>query len=148
MKKIIILVGLLLLTTGCGEKINTCNIKTSKFEQNWKYTSKKDEIKKIELNIVYDNSIFENIDSFSSLNDREKEVLKEEILSKLGFEKSKYDGFDIDIVITDKISTKALIDISKADKELIKKIGIDFGETGTNINDVIKNMKDNGATCK
>jgi len=145
MKKILILLSLLLFT-GCGEKVNTCNIKTKSFEQNWKYVSKKEEIKEIELDIDYDNSNFEKIDSFETLNKEQKEVLKKQILSKLGFEKSKYDGFSIDISINKTISVKVKANILKADKEILKKIGI--STDNININNVIKNMESNGAKCK
>jgi hypothetical protein len=147
MKKALVLISLLLLT-GCGEKIYTCNVKTSTFEQDWKYTSKKEEVKTIELNITYDNSMFENIDSFKELTPQEKRVLGDEILSKLGFQSRKNKGLNIDIIVDDKINVKAIIDTAEVDKESIKKIGLDLDKTGTNINDIIKNMKDNGATCK
>lgn len=147
MKKVLILACLLLLT-GCGEKITKCNIKTSTFEQNWKYTSKKEKVEEIELNIIYDNSMFENIDSFKDLTPQEKRVLGDQILSKLGFTSRKNKGFNIDIIVNDQISVKAIIDVSNADKELVKKIGLDLDKTGTNINNIVKNMKDNGATCK
>lgn len=145
MKKILILIIIVFLT-GCGEKINTCNIKTNEFEQNWKYVSKNDELKEIELDITYDNSLFGEIDSFESLNSNQKEVLKNQILKKLGFEKSNYEGFNIDIAINKEIKVMSKINYKKADKELLKKIGIDFDKS--NINDILKDMRSNGAICQ
>ncbi len=145
MKKILILIVVFLLT-GCGEKINTCTIKTSEFEQKWKYISKNENVEKIELDISYDNSLFGKIDSFETLTSKEKNVLKNQILSKLGFEKENYPGFDIDIIIDKNINVKVKSDITMVNKELLKKIGLDFNET--NINQIIKHMIDNGAICE
>ena len=137
---------ILLLLTGCGTKINTCNIKTPEIEQNWKYTSKKDNLQELELDIIYDNSIFSNIDTFDSLTQKEKEVLEKEILKKLGFNETKYKGFTIDVVIEKQIKVKVKANYQESDKELLKKIGIDI--KNSNVNNIIKDMKANGANCK
>ncbi len=145
MKKVLVLLFLLLLT-GCGQKINTCDVKTKELEQKWKFVSKNEKVKEIELEIIYDNSIFENIDSFESLNNDQKAVLKKQILSKLGFEKSSYEGLDINVSVNKEISVLVKVNYDKANKELLKKIGMDLDDP--NINNIIKEMKTNGATCK
>ncbi len=143
MKRFLILI--ILLLTACGEKITTCNIKTSEFEQTWKYTSKKDTVNLIELDITYDNSLF-GVSYLNSLNPTEKAVLKKEILSKLGFEKNNYDGLMIDVIIDEKISIKVKTDLSKANSNLLKKIGIN--KEDKNINTLVNNMTSGGGICK
>ncbi len=145
MKKALILFVLLLLT-GCGQQINTCNVKTKELEQKWKYVSKNDKVKEIELEIIYDNSIFENIDSFESLNDDQKEALKKQILVKLGFEKNNYEGLNIEVTVNKEIAVIVKVDYNKAKKELLTKIGMNLEDD--NINNIMANMKTNGATCK
>ena len=147
MKKVLI-IGCLLLLTGCGEKINTCSIKTLESEQKWRYVSKEEKIKEIEVDIIFNNSTFGNIDSFNSLNSAQKETLKKQILKELGFEKSSYEGLEIKITVEKEIKVKVNIDYTKVNKELLNKIGIDFEDIDMNINQVITNMKSNGATCK
>ena len=146
MKTFLLLINILLLT-GCGEKITTCNIKTDGFEQNWKYFSKSDIVNKFELNIQYDNSMF-GVDSLEGLNTTEKVVIKKEILSNLGFEKDNYKGLDIDVNITDKIKVYVKADLEKVDKKLLKQIGLDFSEVDMNINSILKNRTNNGVVCK
>lgn len=145
MKKALILFVLLLLT-GCGQQINTCNVKTKELEQKWKYVSKNDKVKEIELEIIYNNSIFENIDSFESLNDDQKEALKKQILAKLGFEKNNYEGLNIEVTVNKEIAVIVKVDYNKAKKELLTKIGMNLEDD--NINNIMANMKTNGATCK
>lgn len=145
MKKVLILLVLLLLT-GCGQQINTCNVKTKELEQKWKYISKNDRVKEIELEIIYDNSIFENIDSFESLNEDQKETLKKQILAKLGFEKNNYEGLNIEVTVNKEIAVMVKVDYNKASKDLLTKVGMNLEDN--NINNIMANMKTNGATCK
>ena len=146
MKKILFLITCLLIT-GCGEKFTICNIKNEKFEQEWKYTTKKEKITNIDLNIVYNNSMF-GIENLEKLNTNEKIVLKREILSKLGFEKDHYDGLDIDIIITNQINIKIKADLETANKDLLNKVGFDIDNFDRNINSAKKSLIENGAVCK
>ena len=145
MKKILLIVFALVFLTGCNNKITTCNIKSDKFEQNWKYKTKNDIVTAVDLDISYDNSLF-NITNLSALTTNEKKVLEKTILSNLGFEKNSYDGLEIKIIIIDKINVEIKIDLEKVDKKLLEKIGINLYD-GIDINTVIKNMEKSNAKC-
>ncbi len=149
MKKVLILLIILLIClTGCNREITkTCEISTNEYKQKWTYKVDGEKINKIELNITYDNSIFGNVESFASLTKNEEQELKKAILSNLGFDKDSYDGFKIDILVNDNINVKVKIDIEKADKELLSKIGLDLDQN-RNIDSTIVEMKENGATCR
>ena len=144
MKKVLVLL-LLIFLTGCNKEIiKTCTIKSDEFEQKWEFISKEDEVSKINLNIKYSNSLFK-IDDLDQLTTSEKLILEREILSELGLLEEKYEGLEIDVLIEKELSIKINVDLSKVDKDVLNKLGINFDSYKTT--EILKNMEHSGAKC-
>ena len=145
MKKIVFLLILIIFFTGCGKEVTkTCQIKSDSYEQIWEFKAKRNKVNAINLDINYDNSLF-NIESLDSLNNTEKLLLKREILKKLDLLDESYPGLNIDVLIKDKLSVKIIVDLNKANSDNLKKIGITF--QNYEIDNIIKDMEKSGAKC-
>lgn len=135
---------------GCGkDKITStsCTLSQSGMEMAYTLTATNDKIDKISLTITPDNTLF-GVDSLSTLTDEQKEQVKTGMLTNLGLEKDNYEGLKIDIKIEDKMDIKVDADLKKADKEILKKIGMDFSKTNMSLKDAKEEMAETGATCK
>lgn len=154
MKKIsIVLLALFvtLMATGCGKDVvetKTCNANISGIDQTFTFTATNDEINKIDMVFVYDNSMF-GIESFADIDDDTKETMKETMLKSLGLEGNKYDGFEINFDIQDQMTVKINVDLKKADKSILSKIGMNFtGNEDMSLKRAVKDSTDEGYTCK
>ena len=151
MKKILyIFITILMLGifSGCEkqEQTTTCTIDKNTYYET-QILRGKDKVEQLEMTYVYDNSLF-NVESLNNFTEDQKEQIKTNMLNNLGFEKTKYEGFEIIIDIQDKMTVTIKIDISKADTNITKKVGIDFSNTNLNYDEAVKSYKDIGYTCK
>lgn len=158
MKKLSILLLTMIMTitlTGCGsitskeDIINskTCTITKNGIEQIYKYTATNDEIDKVELTMVYDNSLF-GVETLSTLTEAQKEQITTEMLNNLELESNTYEGLDINIDIQDQMKVNLKADLEKADPEILKKVGLDFTDADMSLERAVEDMTDAGATCK
>lgn len=154
MKKIISLLLILMLTVtlcGCGKKdvvtSKTCTMTQSNMDMSYKLTATNDEIDKLVLTITPNNSLF-GVDSLNVLDDAQKEQVKTAMLKNLGLDSSNYEGLDIDIKIDDNMVVTVTADLKVADKDVLKKIGMDFTGVDMSLKRAVEDMEDAGATCK
>lgn len=150
MKKILTLaLVMILFVCGCGKDevlTNTCTLKEDGLEQTYKMTATNDEINKVELEIVYDNETL-GVDSLEGLTNDQKEQIKTNMLTTLGLEQTTYEGFEIKIDIEEKMTVTIDADLTKADAEVLKKVGLDFSNTDMSLENAVEDFKDTGATC-
>lgn len=153
MKKIsfiLLSIVLVLALTGCGgDKItsSTCTTTSDGVTYTYKYSATNDEIDKIEMTLVFDNSTF-GVDSLDILTDDQKEQIKVNMLSTLGLDSSNYEGFLFNIDIQDKMIVTVVADLKTADPEVLNKIGLDFSNTDMSLKNAVKDMKESGAVCE
>ena len=158
MKKIsiLLLTTIMAITlTGCRNNISTtdaitskiCTIKQNGIEQTYKYTATNDEIDKVELTMVYDNSLF-GVETLSTLTESQKEQITTEMLNSLELESTTYEGLDINIDIQDQMKVNLKADLTKANPEILKKVGLDFTDADMNLERTVEDMTDAGAVCK
>lgn len=153
MKKIsfiLLSIVLVLALTGCGgDKItsSTCTTTSDGVTYTYKYSATNDEIDKIEMTLVFENSTF-GVDSLDILTDDQKEQIKVNMLSTLGLDSSNYEGFSFNIDIQDKMIVTVVADLKIADPEVLNKIGLDFSNTDMSLKNAVKDMKESGAVCE
>lgn len=155
MKKLSILlltIVLAVIVTGCGSTADvvekTCTMKeVSGVQQTFKLSATNDEVDNVELKMVFNNSLF-NVSTLSTLTDSQKEQIKTNMLTNLGLTKDTYEGMEIGIDIQDQMTVTIKADLSKADPEVLKKVGMDFEGADMSYERAIKDMEDAGATCK
>ena len=153
MKKIslVLLSMILVLTlTGCGiDKItsSTCTTTSDGVTYTYKYSATNDEIDKIEMVLVFDNSTF-GVDSLDILTADQKEQIKTNMLNTLGLDSSNYEGFSVNIDIQDKMTVTVVADLTTADSEVLNKIGLDFSNTDMSLKNAVKDMEESGAVCE
>lgn len=142
--------------TGCKEENNNNDVITSNtcilkeedgVQQTYKLTATNDEIDKVELTIVYDNKIFE-VDTLSTLSEEQKDQIKSDMLTNLGLENTTYEGLDINIDIQDQMTVYVKADLEKADKEILKKVGLDFTGADMSLGQAVRDMTASGASCQ
>lgn len=153
MKKMTTLIMTFILTlmlTGCTktEKItsSTCTLNQNNIEQTFKMTATDDEIDKIDMTMVYDSKAL-GVDNLSDLTTEQKEQVKSTMLNTLDL-KDTQEGLEIGIDIEDKMTVTIKIDLKKADKDVLKKINLDFTNADMSLKKSVKQMEDEGATCK
>lgn len=153
MKKISMLLMTIVLSltlAGCGKsgKItsSTCTLNQNNIEQTFKMTATDDEIDKIDMTMVYDSKTL-GVNSLSDLTDEQKEQVKTTMLKTLGLE-GTYEGLEIDIDIQDKMTVTIKMDLKKADKDVLKKLKLDFTNADMSLKKSVKQMEEEGATCK
>jgi len=155
MKKLLVLLLTIIISINIcacskekGDKItsNTCSINENSMEKTFKLTATNDEIDKIVLTIKPDNSLF-GVESLEILDDEKKEQVKTNILSTLELDSYSYDGIKINIDINESIIISINVDLKIADKEILKKIGLDFSNADMSLKNAVNDMKKSGATC-
>lgn len=154
MKKILSLLSVVVLSLalfGCGKKdeITTASCKTNEdnMEMTFDLTATNDEINKVKLTMIPDNSLF-GVESLDILDDEQKETVKTTMLSNLGLDGNTNEGMTIEIDINDTMIIKIDADLETADPETLKKVGMDFDGADMSLEKAIKDMKADGFTCK
>ena len=153
MKKIsmLLLIFVLMLTlTGCGKDVistKNCTMQNDSYVEIYKITATNDEIDKVELTIVYDNSMF-NVESLDILDDTQKDQIKTNMLDTLGLESTTYEGFEINIEVEEQMSVNIKADLKLADTEVLKKVGLDFSNTDMSFERAVKDLEETGAVCE
>lgn len=153
MKKVLSLLILGCITLSmcaCGEeKITTASCKTTEdnMAMTFDLTASNDEINKVKLTIIPDNSIFE-LESLNILDDEQKEQVKSSMLTSLGLDSESYEGMEIDIDIDDTMVITIDADLETADPETLKKVGMDFEGADMSLEKAIEDMTAEGFTCK
>ena len=154
MKKILSLLSVVVLSLalfGCGMKdeITTASCKTNEdnMEMTFDLTATNDEINKVKLTMIPDNSLF-GVESLDILDDEQKETVKTTMLSNLGLDGNTNEGMTIEIDINDTMIIKIDADLETADPETLKKVGMDFDGADMSLEKAIKDMKADGFTCK
>lgn len=154
MKKISMLLLAFMLTvgiTGCGTKedivtTKTCTKQNEGYHETYKLTATNDEIEKIELIYLYDNSLF-GVETLSTLDEATKEQIKTNMLNTLGLESTTYEGFEVNIDIQHQMTVTINADLTKADADVLKKVGLDFSKTNMSLKTAVAAFKSDGSTC-
>lgn len=153
MKKVLslLVLGCLTLTLcACGEdKITTATCKTTEDNMTMTFdlTATNDEINKVKLTMIPDNSIF-GVESLNILDDEQKEQVKSSMLTSLGLDSDSYEGMEIDIDIEDTMVITIDADLETADPETLKKVGMDFEGADMSLEKAIEDMPSDGFTCE
>lgn len=158
MKKLsVLLLSLVMVLTfaGCGNDsikedvvaTKTCSRQNDGYEEIYKWTATNDKIEKVELSIVYDNSMF-GVETLSTLTNEQKEQIRKNMLTTLGLESNSYEGIEINIDIEDKMTVSIDADLKKADEKVLKKVGLDFSDTDLSLKTAVSAAEEDGASCK
>lgn len=156
MKKLSILaltIVLAFMVSGCamtGSKVETktCTMgEVNGIDQTFVFSATNNEVDKMELKMVFNNSLF-GVDTLSTLNDTQKETIKSTMLKNLGLDSDTYEGLEIIVDIDDQMTVEVKADITKADPEVLKKIGMDLTGVDKSFDRAISDMEEAGATCK
>lgn len=153
MKKLLSLVLTLvfvLTLTGCGgDKVTTasCTYTDDGTTMSFDLSATNDEIDKVKMIVVPANSSM-GITSFKDVDDETKEQIKKNFLSTYGLDKQSYDGLEIKIEFDDNVTITFDADLKVADKDLLKKIGMDFEGQDMSLDKAIQDFEEDGFTCK
>lgn len=154
MKKLLMLVFSLTfigLLTGCGSneiKTAVCDYTdTTGNKITFDVSATDNEIDKIKMIVVPSNESM-NITTFKDVDDETKEAIKKSFLDSYGLEKDTYDGLKITIEFDDNMTVTFDADLKVADKELLKKVGMDFEGKDMDIDRFVEDIKEEGYTCK
>lgn len=156
MKKISLLLLVMvcaIIFTGCGDKKDvleskTCTKQMDGYVNTYKWIATNDKITNVELTIAYDNSLF-NIESFSVLDESQKEQIKTNMMANLGLADTDHTGLDINIDIQDKMTVYLKADLDKADSKTLQKVDMDYkSKTNRSFKTAIEASKSEGYTCK
>ena len=148
MKKVYLLlvVALLLITTGCTkeakETSKTCTMEEEGMKQVYTFGATDGEIDKVSIAMTFDD------ESMKNLTDEDKEQFKQIMLDSMGLEDKTYEGMSISFDFSDKVTITIDTDLKKASKDDMKKVGLDFDDTDMSLAKTIKEMEKDGATCK
>lgn len=153
MKKLLMLVFSLtfvVLLTGCGNEIKTAVCDHTDGTGNkitFDVSATNNEIDKIKMIVVPSNESM-NITTFKDVDDETKEAIKKSFLESYGLEKDTYDGLKITIEFDDNMTVTFDADLKVADKELLKKVGMDFEGKDMDIDRFVEDVEKEGYTCK
>ncbi len=138
--------------TGCGkDKITskTCELNEEGLNMTATMTATNDVVEKIDMTIIPENSYI-GIDSFEELDDDQKAVFKDTMLSSLGVT-GEEDGVEVDVKFDKKMTITLNLDFKKADKDVLKTLGFDVenaSDEEMSLERAVKDLEDDGATCK
>lgn len=125
----------------------TCTITNAAgLKQTFAYTATNDEITKVTLTKIFSNDAL-GVNDFSSMTEDQKEDYKNNMLNSIELDSTTYEGLSITFKFEKQLSMVIEADLTKADLELLQKVGLDFSNN-KNIDTQINNMTQNGATCK
>lgn len=150
MKKALVLAITTIALCGCGKNeitTKTCSMNENNIGMTFKLTATNDEIDKVVLTMEMDSAYF-GVESLDILDDEQKEAIKENMLSTLGLDSDTYEGIKINIEIKETMVVTIDADLTKADAEVLKKVGMDFTGADMSLENAVKDLTDNGATCK
>ena len=148
MKKIYILflVAFLFVTTGCAkeakEESKTCTMEENGLKTVYTFDAMDNEINKVSMSMTFDDENMQN------LSEEDQEQFKKIMLDSMGLEDKTYEGMSISFDFSDKMTIIIDVDLKKASKEDMEKVGFDFTDTDMSLNTTIKDMEKDGATCK
>lgn len=127
----------------------TCTVSEEGFlTEDIVFSATNGKVDKFNIVMTYDNSLF-GVDSFAELSEEEKEAMKSEMLSELDSEDYSFEGVDIKVDINDQVVMTMIVDLNKADRELLDEIGFDFSEfDGMSLDEIAAQLTEVGATCK
>lgn len=151
---LLLTIMMMVMLTGCGEDIlkedviasSTCTKQNEDYHETLTVMATNDEINNVELTFVYENSLF-GVDTLSTLDETQKEQVKANMLTNLGLESSTYEGFEVVIDIQDKMTVTIKADLTKADSEVLKKVGLDFSNTNMSYEDAVKSLEAEDYSC-
>ena len=120
-----------LTLSGCGEKedvVTSSNCKLtqadgSKITINFSATN--DEIDHVKMVMIPSNEAM-NITTFEDYDETTKQQITDSFLTTMGFDKTSYKGFEIDVEYAKEMTITFDIDLESADNEALKKVGLDF----------------------
>lgn len=125
----------------------TCTQEYDDYVGTYVLTATNDEIDKIEMTYVYNNSLF-NVDTLATLTEEQKEQIKTNMLSTLGLDNATNEGMEIQIDIQDQMTVTIKADLKVADAAVLKKVGLDFSNTDMSLEAAVKGYEKDGATCQ
>ena len=149
MKKIIFLILITIIISGCSKEEFTsksCNMKENNIRTTFNLTATNKKINKVVMKIEMDNSLLK-VESLEILDDKQKTEIKENVLKSLGLDRDEYEGINIEVVINKTIIITINADLNKADKEILKKIGMDFTDADLSLKRTVKSLEEKGAIC-
>lgn len=158
MKKLLLLVGACLLcacsTTNITNTPNpqpsdntistTCTLNSSSMDYQIIMAAKNDEINKMDVKIKLNTSSLGVNYNLDNLTDEEKELVKKQTLSTLGFDKDM-DGLDIEINLNKDIEVIIHIDLEKCSDETLAKVGMNNVDFSLKNN--VQELKSSGYSC-
>ncbi len=152
MKKLLMLVfslSFVILLTGCGDKVKTtvCDYTDSSGKISFDVSATNNEIDKIKMIVVPSNESM-SITTFKDIDEETKGIIKESFLATYGLEKDTYDGLKISVEFDDNMTVTFDADLKVADKDLLKKIGMDFEGKDMDFDKFVTNIEAEGYTCK
>lgn len=148
MKKIYILlvVVFVFVTTGCTkeakETSKTCTMEEEGLKTVYKLDATDGEINKVSMALTFDD------ESMNNLAEEDQEEFKKIMLDSMGFEDDTYEGMSISFDFSDKVTITIEADLKKASKEDMEKVGFDFDGADMSLDNTVKQMETDGATCK
>ena len=148
MKKIYILlvVAFLFVTTGCAkeakESSKTCTMEEEGLKTVYKLDATDGEINKVSMALAFDDEAMNNLSA------EDQEQFKQAMLDSMGLTDKEYEGISIAFDFKDKVTITITADLNKASKEDMKKVGFDFENEDMNLDNTVKQMEKDGATCK
>jgi len=158
MKKFLILLLVTpLVLVGCGKEekeekkedviaSSTCHLEAGGTDMLIEMKAKNDIINHLDLTYtVTAESI--GIKSFEDLDEETKKEAKDQFIKGLGLEKDNYEGIKVNVEIKKDMVFKITIDINKADKEVLEKMGYDFEDIDNSLEKGVKDLEEEGFTC-
>ncbi len=151
-KKILYLLILVILFTGCDKKNVTTKVCTFEQEglpnQTFTISATNNVVDKLDVKATYNNQLL-GIEDFKQLSEDEKNTMMDGILSTLGLDSYHYDGIDINYSFDDNLNIFIKVDLKYAKANILKKLGIEMSEfKAEKMEDVTQNLSSKGAVCE
>lgn len=107
-----------------------------------------DEVDKVKMSVTPSNESM-GIDSFEELDAETKEQIKVIMIESLGLDPEKeYKGIKVTVDFDKEMTVNVVADLKTADPEVLKTIGLDFEDADMSLKTSIKDLEDEGLTCK
>ena len=154
MKKVLFWVAVLpLMLCGCAkEETKTCVLtEDTGSKVTYKMNATNDKVSDFEMTYVMTTKAL-NIDSLyssmSEIDDETKEMIKENFIQVLGLESDTYEGLEISVDFTDDMIVNLKVDIEKADKEILEKLGFELEEENISLKVSVEEFTEEGYVCE